>query len=57
MSIGTAIRTEGSEDAEKVRVWQALLQKASEERRAVPVMIMARPRWTREALETGVKLG
>ena len=43
MSIGTAIRTEGPEGTEKMRVYQVLLQKAREERRAVPVVVMARP--------------
>jgi len=52
MSIGTAIRTEGPEGTEKMRVYQALLQKAREEKRAVPVVVMARPtlgsRWAEE---------
>lgn len=52
MSIGTAIRTEGPEGTEKMRVYQALLQKAREERRAVPVVVMVRPalsaRWAEE---------
>ncbi|KAF8454771.1 reactive mitochondrial oxygen species modulator 1-domain-containing protein [Terfezia claveryi] len=52
MSIGTAIRTEGPEGTEKMRVYHALLQKAREERRAIPVVVMARPalssRWPEE---------
>lgn len=58
MSIGTAIRTQGPEEgSEKMLVWQALLQKAREERRgggmAVPVVVAARPRWTGERRRGG----
>lgn len=51
MSIGTAIRTEGI-DGEKARIWNAVSEKAREERRKVPVIVEARPvlsgRWAAE---------